>query len=117
MAVYHTEEQLEEIGRDLRRRIGLEHQACLDVMTVINKLKHVDPAFNYRRVPDKNMPYAEAEWDSEATVIAMRESVFTGMQRILVLSSSTKFPTTCSGTRGCEIESPVRRCGNIPPLR
>ena len=53
MAVYHTEEQLEEIGRDLRRRIGLEHQACLDVMTVINKLKHVDPAFNYRRVPDK----------------------------------------------------------------
>ena len=36
MAVYHTEEQLEEIGRDLRRQIGLEHQACLDVMTVIN---------------------------------------------------------------------------------
>ena len=115
MAVYHTEEQLEEIGRDLRRRIGLEHQACLDVMTVINKLKHVDPAFNYRRVPDKNMPYAEAEWDSEATVIAMRESVFTGMQhgdthpRFVVFHEISHYVLGHKGVRNRITSSQVRQ--------
>jgi hypothetical protein len=61
MAVYCTNEELEEIGRNFLRRIGLEHQVRPDVMTVINKLKRVDIAFNYRRVPDKGMPDAEAE--------------------------------------------------------
>jgi Zn-dependent peptidase ImmA (M78 family) len=48
---------------------------------VISKLKHVVPNFDYRRVPDKEMPDAEAKWFSEDFELSMRESVFVGMQR------------------------------------
>src|SRR5436190_15268040 len=52
-----------------------------DMMTIISKLKHVDPTFNYQRVPDAEMPDAEARWFSDEKKISMRESVFVGMQR------------------------------------
>lgn len=78
---YRTEETLEEIGRNFFRQIGLENQVCPDLMTIINKLKHTVPSFNYCRVPDKDMPQAEAHWYSEDFVLSMRESVFVGMQR------------------------------------
>jgi hypothetical protein len=81
MATYRTDEQLEEIGRNFLRRLGLELQLRPDVMTIITKLKHAEPDFKYRRIPDKDMPHAEAEWDSGASEVSMRESVFTGMQR------------------------------------
>jgi hypothetical protein len=81
MPIYKTDEQLEEIGREFLRRLGLENRPRPEPMTVIAKLKHVMPGFAYRRVPDRDMPQAEAEWDSDACEIAMRESVFTGMQR------------------------------------
>jgi Zn-dependent peptidase ImmA (M78 family) len=80
MPTYRTDEELEEFGRKFLRRLGLEHQAAPDVMTVIAKIKHTDPKFNYRRVPDRDMKDAEARWDSERNEVAMRESVFVGMQ-------------------------------------
>jgi Zn-dependent peptidase ImmA (M78 family) len=112
MAVYRTEEQLEEIGRNFLRRIGLEYQVCPDAMTVINKLKRVETSFNYRRVPDKDMPEAEAEWNSEATEVAMRESVFTGMQhgdshpRFIVFHELSHYVLGHKGTRN-RIVSPL----------
>jgi Zn-dependent peptidase ImmA (M78 family) len=115
MAVYRTDEQLEEIGRNFLRRIGLEHQLRPDVMTVINKLKRVEAAFNYRRVPDKDMPDAEAEWNSEATEIAMRESVFTGMQhgdphpRFVVFHELSHCALRHKGTRNRISSSQVRQ--------
>lgn len=51
------------------------------MMTVISKLKHVVPSFDYRRVPDEEMPDAEAYWYSEDFELSMRESVFIGMRR------------------------------------
>jgi uncharacterized protein DUF955 len=81
MAVYRTDEQLEEIGRNFLRRLGIEYQVRPDAMTIITKLKHIEPNFKYRRIPDKDMPDAEAEWDSGASEVGMRESVFVGMQR------------------------------------
>jgi Zn-dependent peptidase ImmA (M78 family) len=81
MAIYRTDEQLEEIGRNFLRRLGLEGQVRPDTMTVIGKIKHTDVRFNYRRVPDREMPDAEARWDSDKCEVAMRESIFTGMQR------------------------------------
>jgi Zn-dependent peptidase ImmA (M78 family) len=112
MAVYRTDEQLEEIGRSFLRRIGLEHQVRPDVMTVISKLKRVETAFNYRRVPD--MPDAEAEWNSEATEVAMRESIFTGMQhgdphpRFVVFHELSHYALGHKGTRN-RISSPQVR--------
>jgi hypothetical protein len=81
MATYRTDEELEEIGLKFLRHLGIEHQVRPDLLTIIMKLKKVDPKFNYRRVPDERMPRAEAEWSSEDYELSMRESVFVGMQR------------------------------------
>jgi len=78
---YRTDESLEEIGRNFFRQIGLEYQVRPDLMTIITKLKHAVPSFNYCRVPDKDMPQAEAHWYSDDFILSMRESVFVGMQR------------------------------------
>lgn len=81
MAIYRTDEELEDIGRNFLRLLGIEDQVRPDMMTIIMKLKHAVPNFNYRRVPDEKMPRAEAEWSSEDFELSMRESVFVGMQR------------------------------------
>ena len=78
---YRTDEHLETFGRSFLAGLGLEHQTCPDLMTIITKAKHSNPQFGYRRVPDKDMPDAEAEWNSEECELRMRESVFVGMQR------------------------------------
>jgi Zn-dependent peptidase ImmA (M78 family) len=115
MAVYRTDEQLEEIGCNFLRRIGLERQVRPDMMTVISKLKRVETTFNYRRVPDKDMPDAEAEWNSEATEIAMRESVFMGMQhgdphpRFVVFHELSHYVLGHRGTRNRIASSQVRQ--------
>jgi Zn-dependent peptidase ImmA (M78 family) len=61
--------------------MGIEHQVRPDLLTIITKIKHANPAFNYERVPDHEMPDAEAQWDSDNCILRMRESVFVGMQR------------------------------------
>jgi Zn-dependent peptidase ImmA (M78 family) len=81
MPTYRTDEQLEEIGRGFLRQLGLEQRVRPEPMTIIAKLKRVVPGFDYRRVPDGEMPEAEAEWNSVAREIAVRESIFVGMQR------------------------------------
>lgn len=80
MSRYQTDEELEERARLMRRRLGLEQQARIDLMTVIQKLKSSHPGFEYLRVPDREMPDAEAQWDAARKTIRLRESVFEGMQ-------------------------------------
>ena len=81
MSHYRTDEQLEEIVRKFLRRLGLEFQDRPDMMTIIVKTKAAFPGFNYKRVPNSQMPNEEAQWDSETWTLAMRESVFEAMQR------------------------------------
>jgi Zn-dependent peptidase ImmA (M78 family) len=115
MAVYRTDEQLEELGRGFLRRLGIENQSRPDMMTIITKLKHAVPEFKYRRVPDKDMPDAEAEWNSAETEISMRESVFTGMQRgdthprFVVFHELSHFALGHQGTRNRISNSQVRQ--------
>jgi Zn-dependent peptidase ImmA (M78 family) len=80
MATHKSDEELEDRVRIFLRGLGLEHQVRPDMMTIITKIKHRNPAFQYSRVPDAKMPDAEAQWDSETYVLRMRESVFVGMQ-------------------------------------
>lgn len=80
MSSYATDEELEARARSLRRKLGLEHQPRIDMMTVIQKLKASDPQLNYARMPDLEMTDAEAQWDSATKIIRLRESVFRGMQ-------------------------------------
>ena len=76
-----TDEEMEDRARALRKSIGLENQAFLDMMTVIQKIKATYKRFGYLRVPDVKMPEAEGQWDADEGVIHLRESVFCGMQR------------------------------------
>jgi hypothetical protein len=81
MYFHPTDEDLEERARAFLKRIGLEHQVKPDLMTIIAKIKRIDPGFKYARVPDDQMPHAEAHWYSDDHCVSMRESVFIGMQR------------------------------------
>src|ERR1043165_8591349 len=76
-----TDEDLEHIVAKALDKIGLSFVTNPDLMTVIAKLKHVFPGFNYARVPDAEMPDAYALYDSEKQVVRMRESTFVAMQR------------------------------------
>jgi hypothetical protein len=73
------------------------------------------PEFKYRRVPDEDMPDAEAEWNSAETEISMRESVFTGMQRgdthprFVVFHELSHFALGHQGMRNRVSNSQVRR--------
>lgn len=78
---FKTDEELEERGRKFLRRIGMENVVRPDLMTILAKIKHLDRGFNYRRIPNGEMPDAEAQWDSDRCVIRIREGVFVGMQR------------------------------------
>lgn len=76
-----TDEDLEAIARGFRKALGMETQDRPDMLTMIVKLKQLVPAFKYRRVPDQQMPHAEAHWYSDDFELTMRESVFVGIQR------------------------------------
>ncbi len=78
---YKADEEIEAPVREFLKRLGLEYQPRPDLLTVIIKIKHINPAFNYARVPDHELPDAEAQWDSDKFVLRMRESIFVGMQR------------------------------------
>ncbi|MGE7472693.1 ImmA/IrrE family metallo-endopeptidase [Bosea sp. NPDC003192] len=75
-----TDDEIERRATALRKELGLDKQLRLDLMTVIHKAKGKFKRFDYLRVPDRGMPDAEAQFDSETGVISMRESVFQGMQ-------------------------------------
>jgi Zn-dependent peptidase ImmA (M78 family) len=78
---YRTDEELEEIVRRFLRRLGLESKIHPDMMTLIVKTKRAFPGFNYKRIPDSQMPNEEAQWNSQTLTFVMRESVFMAMQR------------------------------------
>jgi Zn-dependent peptidase ImmA (M78 family) len=75
------EEACEERARTFLERLGLNSIVPLDMMTVIIKLKHLIPGFNYLRVPDPEFKNTEAQWDSDKKLLRIRESTFQAMQR------------------------------------
>ncbi|SDH50498.1 protein of unknown function [Bradyrhizobium sp. Rc2d] len=79
--MHKTNDDLEAIARGFLKRLGLEYQVRPDMMTLISKIKREVPSFGYRRVPDAEMPDAEAHWYSDDFELSMRESVFVAMQR------------------------------------
>ena len=76
-----TDEEIEQRVRVLRREIGLQNQIRPDMMTVIERLTTSFRHFNYQRIPDSEMPNAEAQWDAGKGLLRMRESVVGAIQR------------------------------------
>jgi len=79
--MWKTDEEFESVAGRFLADLGIWDQVRPDLMTVITKVKHQNPGFNYERVPDSEMVDGEAQWDSERRVVRMRESVFVVMQR------------------------------------
>jgi hypothetical protein len=79
--IRRADEELEDITRKFLRSIGLEFQIRPDLMTVIVKVKSIYRKFDYSRLPDHELPGAEAQWDSIRGLLLMRETVFRAMQR------------------------------------
>jgi hypothetical protein len=76
-----TDEEIEQRVKVLRTELGLQNQSRLDMMAVIQKLRTSFQHFDYQRVPDAEMPDAEAQWDARKGLLRMRESVVGAMQR------------------------------------
>ena len=65
----------------LRKELGLQNQSRFDMTAVMQRLTTSFRHFSYQRVPDAEMPDAEAQWDARKGVLGMRESVVGAMQR------------------------------------
>ena len=76
-----TDEEIAQRVRVLRREIDLQNQIRPDMMTVIERLTTSFRHFAYQRIPDSEMPDAEAHWDARKGLLHMRESVVGAMQR------------------------------------
>jgi hypothetical protein len=76
-----TDEEIEQRVKVLRTELGLQNQSRPDMMAVIQKLSTSFRHFDYQRIPDAEMPDAEAQWDARKGLLRMRESVVGAMQR------------------------------------
>jgi uncharacterized protein DUF955 len=76
-----TDDEIEQRVRVLRREIDLLDQMRPDMMTVIQRLRTSFRHFAYQRIPDSEMPHAEAHWDARKGVLRIRESIIAAMQR------------------------------------
>jgi hypothetical protein len=76
-----TDDEIEQRVRVLRREIDLLDQMRPDMMTVIQRLRTSFRHFAYQRIPDSEMPHAEAHWDARKGVLRMRESIAGALQR------------------------------------
>ena len=65
----------------LRKELGLQNQSRFDMTAVMQRLTTSFRHFSYQRVPDAEMPDAEAQWDARKGVLRMRESVVGAMRR------------------------------------
>jgi hypothetical protein len=72
----HQDEDFEASARRLRRLLGIEFDDRPDMITVIFKLKDHGLIKGYERVPDNEMPDAEARFDPFDSILYVRESTF-----------------------------------------
>lgn len=91
-----NEERIEQAATELRERWGIPNQACPDIITMIFKLKHEELIADYVRVPDAELPDDEAEYNSHARVLKLRESVFQAANDIYgrIAKSRARFTIT-----------------------
>jgi hypothetical protein len=86
---YFTGPQLDRLALSHRRQLGFRDDQSIDFMTLITKIKHRYPEFDYRRIPDDQWhETSEAFWNSDNKSIEMPERTFyaanTGIPRSLM---------------------------------
>jgi hypothetical protein len=78
---YRTEQDLEIAAEQTRAKLGISDQTNPDMMTLIVKMKSLGMIKNYRRVPDEQMPFDEALFDSINGILDIPERTFSAMNR------------------------------------
>jgi Zn-dependent peptidase ImmA (M78 family) len=73
-----TEEEIEELARRFRQKIGIDDLVLVEAPTLVFKVCHYFPDIRYLRVRDHELPDPGGRWDSENKLLIYRESVFAG---------------------------------------
>jgi hypothetical protein len=71
----------EEIAREYRKRLGVDHQCWLDPATILTKLKQEPWEIDYETVPPAEIAPAPAKWDSERRLILISDEIFDAANR------------------------------------
>lgn len=79
MLRYRTDDEIEEIAKRLRLRLGFERDTPIDMMAVLQKLQVSSSKFKFQRLTDFKLPDAEAQWDAAQGLMTLRESVYQGV--------------------------------------
>ncbi len=66
----------EEIAREYRKRLGVDHLQWLDPMTILTKLRHEIPGCDFATVAPGEIAPALAKWDSGRKLIRIGEDTF-----------------------------------------
>ena len=77
MRFARTIDELEKVAARIRHAAGVETAGTFDVIEVIEKrLPVVFPGLKLIRLPDEQLPHAEAEANSSTNTVLVRESIF-----------------------------------------
>lgn len=70
-------DELEQFAVRIRRAAGLENVGTFDVIEVVEqRFPKIYPGLKLIRVPDEQLPHAEAEANSSTNTILIRESIY-----------------------------------------
>ena len=76
-----TDEQIDARALAHRRGLGFRDDRAIDFAKLMARLKARYPNFTYERVADDSLGEAEAQWDSQAKRLLIRDTVFEGADR------------------------------------
>ena len=78
---YLTDDDFERIARNLRVNLDIDDELRLDVIDVVQKLKHRGDIADYVRVPDHRMLDADAKFNPDDRNLYLQESTYNAAKR------------------------------------
>jgi Zn-dependent peptidase ImmA (M78 family) len=77
----YSDEEYDQLARVLREVLGVEKEIWLDVLDMLRRMKHTGYLRDYVRLPDCEMPDAEAKFDPQDRRIYLRETICQAAER------------------------------------
>jgi Zn-dependent peptidase ImmA (M78 family) len=77
----YSDEEYDQLAKVLREILGVDEEIWLDVLNMLRRMKHTSYLRDYVRLPDREMPDAEARFDPQDRTIYLRESVYQAAER------------------------------------
>jgi Zn-dependent peptidase ImmA (M78 family) len=76
-----NEQQIRNIARDLRKRLGIDHRYSPDLYEVLHRLHKALPKFKLKEVEDNDLPNAEAKAHCETGILEVPKSVLVALDK------------------------------------